>query len=624
MPITIGSNIASLNAQRLLDRANTTLSSTYERLSTGLRINRASDDAAGLAISATLGSDVRVFTQAIRNVNDGLSVLNIAQGGLEQFSSIVTRIKELSEQAANGTFSLEQRKSMHVEAKALVDEFNRIVQTTKFNGQQIFNYSNGQLVIQAGAGPSTTIAIDQNALLAANVGAVTFKSAVTYGGYNTQDIAINDLNGDGINDIAISGGSPSVLGILLGNSDGTFRAITTYTAGGSGQNRSLTAADVNGDGKMDFILGSQNSASFTVFTGRGDGTFNTAVSYQSGNAAETRFVTAGDLNGDGFIDIVSTDATSNSYSINYGNGNGTFRAAATTFLMGANSPYRPQLADLNNDGRLDILVNDGSGAINVVLNQGNGSFATPKSYAVTLNSANAVIADFNQDGFLDVAKGSFGVTSINIAFGNGDGSFTAATTYAGLGAPAYVAGGDMNGDGIIDIVNSGGAGIEVRLGNGDGTFRYSATTTMPGNSNLAITLGDTNNDGVLDIVTDRVGVDGVAVTQQNANKSTFLPYVYLLSQSGARSALDTMSSALERITSQIGSIGASQSRLQTAVNTLSIARENYSSAYSRITDADLAEESSVLIRSQILQKSATAILAQANQVPSLAVQLLKG
>ncbi len=102
MPITLGTNIQSLNAQRLLGRTEEKLSTVFERLSSGQRINRASDDAAGLAISESLNVDRRVYNQAVRNLNDGLSVLNIADSTVEQLSSIVTRIQELAQQAANG------------------------------------------------------------------------------------------------------------------------------------------------------------------------------------------------------------------------------------------------------------------------------------------------------------------------------------------------------------------------------------------------------------------------------------------------------------------------------------------------------------------------------------------
>src|SRR5262249_16920766 len=125
MPISLGINISSLVARRRVDESTARASVAFERLSSGLRINRASDDAASLSIASMLSLDTRVFAQGIRNVNDAVSQLNISQGALQELSNITMRQKELAEQAANGTFSLAQRRALHQEANALVDEFNR-------------------------------------------------------------------------------------------------------------------------------------------------------------------------------------------------------------------------------------------------------------------------------------------------------------------------------------------------------------------------------------------------------------------------------------------------------------------------------------------------------------------
>ena len=119
MSITIASNIASLQAQRKLSSATTRLSTVFERLASGSRINKASDDAAGLAIAESLRTDARVYAQAVRNVNDGISTLAIAEGALKQLSGIVVRQKELAEQAANGVYSTKQREALETEANAL-------------------------------------------------------------------------------------------------------------------------------------------------------------------------------------------------------------------------------------------------------------------------------------------------------------------------------------------------------------------------------------------------------------------------------------------------------------------------------------------------------------------------
>jgi len=131
MPISIGSNILSLKARRELDQASQALGKSFERLSSGMRINRAVDDAAGLAISETLRADRKIYAQASRNLNDGISLLNTADGSLEQLSDIVVRIQELTQQSANGTFSSVQRRALDQEAQALSQEYLRIAQGEK-------------------------------------------------------------------------------------------------------------------------------------------------------------------------------------------------------------------------------------------------------------------------------------------------------------------------------------------------------------------------------------------------------------------------------------------------------------------------------------------------------------
>ena len=134
MKVTLGSNIASLRGQRQFDKTSAELGTVFERLASGQRINRASDDAAGLAIADALRSDTRVLRQGVRNLNDGLSLLNITDKALENLSGIVIRLQELSEQSANGVYSDMQRKAIDREAQALREEYQRIGATTRFNG----------------------------------------------------------------------------------------------------------------------------------------------------------------------------------------------------------------------------------------------------------------------------------------------------------------------------------------------------------------------------------------------------------------------------------------------------------------------------------------------------------
>ena len=137
MAVRIFNNIPSLNAQRILGINNNRLAQSVERISSGIRINRGSDDAAGLAISEGLRSDIRALRQAVRNANDGVSLINVTEGALNEQSGILIRLRELASQAATGTVGSTERATIQLEFTALRNELDRISQTTEFNGQKL-------------------------------------------------------------------------------------------------------------------------------------------------------------------------------------------------------------------------------------------------------------------------------------------------------------------------------------------------------------------------------------------------------------------------------------------------------------------------------------------------------
>lgn len=139
MAITINNNIASLNAQRRLGESTNSLNKAFEKLSSGLRITRASDDAAGLAIADTLRADQRIASVAVRNANDGISLVSIADGALNEIGSVLARMAELAEQSANGVLNTTQRSAIDTEFQALGSEIQRIADTTEFNGLSLLS-----------------------------------------------------------------------------------------------------------------------------------------------------------------------------------------------------------------------------------------------------------------------------------------------------------------------------------------------------------------------------------------------------------------------------------------------------------------------------------------------------
>ena len=169
MAIRIFNNPASTNAQRLLGQNNNRLAQSVERISSGIRINKASDDAAGLAVSEGLRSDIRALRQAVRNANDGVSLINIAEGALNEQSSMLIRLRELSSQAATGTVGSTERATIQLEFNALRSEIDRISSTTAFNGQNLVDgslassvSSANQILIQVGTDNSVNSRINLN------------------------------------------------------------------------------------------------------------------------------------------------------------------------------------------------------------------------------------------------------------------------------------------------------------------------------------------------------------------------------------------------------------------------------------------------------------------------------
>ena len=173
MAIRIFNNTASVNAQRILGVNNTRLAQSIERISSGIRINRGADDAAGLAISEGLRSDIRALRQATRNANDGISLINTTEGALNEQSSILIRLRELASQAATGTVGSTERATIQLEFSALRDELTRIAQTTEFNGIGLINgnlassvATTSHTLIQIGIDSSANSRIDLNDSLA--------------------------------------------------------------------------------------------------------------------------------------------------------------------------------------------------------------------------------------------------------------------------------------------------------------------------------------------------------------------------------------------------------------------------------------------------------------------------
>jgi flagellin-like hook-associated protein FlgL len=612
--LTINSNIASLNAQRNFTTATKKLSESYTRLSSGLRINRAVDDAAGLSISESLKADTRLFNQGVRNLNDGVSVLSIADGALNELSNITIRLRELATQSANGTLGNKQRLALDQEAQSLSKEYNRIARTTEFNGRKLFDGDFGDLSLAAGGGKNTLI----ESGLGGGIGDGTFQERNSYvTGNNASSISVFDFNRDSYDDIVTTNLSGSI-SVLLGNADGSFGTEQQYSAGVNPIRSAVN--DFNSDGIVD-ILVTDYAGGFSVLIGNSNGTFKNRISYaQSFPLVSIDLV---DLNNDGKLDLVSDGG--NEINLFFGNSDGSF-TARTSINSGPFSSLGG-VKDLNSDGILDLIsINGASSTIGVWFGNTNSTFKASITFGVGSISYGLSINDFNNDGVFDIASADHGSNTISVILGNRNGSFNQRSIYATGLAVTSISAADFNGDGIIDLFSSerDSNSVSIFLGNVDGSFK-SRTSLATGTSPTFVNYADVNDDGVLDISsTDQnsgtfsvfIGNirDGIGALQSFSLKTKF----------ESQEAMSYLEDALNRITKQRGHIGAFQSRVETATNNLQQASLAYSEANSRITDADIAEESSKLTANQIIQQAAASVLGQANLQPQLVLGLLRG
>lgn len=190
MGLRINTNIASLNAQNNLGNVTMRLQGNYSRLSSGLRITRGADDAAGLALSEKMRAKVKSYDQAGRNAQDGISLVQTAEGSLEETGNILNRIRELAVQSANGTLGTSERTTINNEVQSLVSEIDRIANTTEFNGVSLLNGSNATASIQVGINANATIDVGMQNATATTLG-VNAISASTVTNANLAITAID-------------------------------------------------------------------------------------------------------------------------------------------------------------------------------------------------------------------------------------------------------------------------------------------------------------------------------------------------------------------------------------------------------------------------------------------------
>jgi hypothetical protein len=281
-----------------------------------------------------------------------------------------------------------------------------------------------------------------------------------------QDLALGDVNQDGRLDILTANTNTHTLGVLLGQATNGFAPVSVYPTGVNSYPSRVALGDVNGDGQLDLVTTNLNANTALVLLGQGNGGFAAAISYPTGSNSRPAHLALGDLNTDVRLDIVFSSSTLNAVGVLLGRSGGF--APASNYLLAANSqPEEVTLGDVNGDGRLDVVaVSYFTNSVKVLLGQASGGLAGSSSYWTGPSSYPRGVAtgDVNGDGQLDIVTANFSSTMVAVLLGQASG-FNAPTTYfTGTGSTPYaVALGDMNGDGRIDIIaanpNTGTVGV---------------------------------------------------------------------------------------------------------------------------------------------------------------------
>jgi flagellin len=588
----INTNIASLNAQRNLTSSQSALNTSLQRLSSGLRINSAKDDAACLAISERLTSQIGGLNQAARNANDGISLAQTAEGALGQIGSNLQRIRDLAVQSANASNSVTDRAALNNEASQLIAEINRVASSTNFNGVNLLDGSFSSQSFQIGANNTSNDQINIDSIASAKASALGVGSSSSYSAAVTSSTVTSSALVAG--DLVINGkqvGATSSDGVSTVNASGSAiakAAAINAVSGSTGVTASANATTTTGT----------TVTGFTTAIGAGDIVIN---GVDIGRLAATTTASARGSQVSAAINAKSSqtgvtatfDTTTGAVALTAADGRnvnvtktsaGSSALAATTGLGSATGTSTTTASTIS-------LSSTGSAGITL---SGSGSGTTASG---TITTSVAITAgDFAING---ISIGAV-ATEASAAGTNLTAAINAATASTGVSASLA--------SGVITLTSTGSGGFSI-------TTKGSAVA-----ANSGYAAGTANIAGNGATASGLTAVTTAATATVGAGVSS----LDLSTAAGSLAALSTIDSALQNINTSRGSLGAYQNRFASAVTNLQTTAENLTASRSRIRDADFAQETAALTRGQVLQQAGTAILAQANALPQGVLALLRG
>ena len=590
--MVINSNIMSLNAQRNLTMSQGEQNQAMERLSSGKRINSAADDAAGLAISNRMTSQVRGLDQAVRNANDGISLIQTAEGALDETTNILQRMRELSIQSANGTYSDGNRSTINAEVQQLKAEIDRISDTTSFNGLNILDGTLGEVNLHVGENANQVIALEVGAIDSKNLG----------------------------------GGGADIIGQATSGTTLLADLQATLSAAAATEMR------INGQD----VLASGNITSTGVTLQDALDTFNsnlTGVEVGAYTEMDTTTKGTGVINGTNELKITlqMADGTQNDIEIR---NTGSLQELADKINAQGGDALS---ASIDDDGNFNLRSDVGAqitiGGTGItqedVLGKGMSAAAVQEA-ALTVTSLNgeAITIDYGTNSIADTV----GINQREVAGEvNSSSTFTLATFDAGDMTLNGVELGSY--DNTIDY-NGGSAGTAGQMqdfaafvnqysdqtgviASSDSAGTGLITLTSKDGSDISIDYRDGSTE------TDMRALTGFRETNHLTGAGGNVDAVDVSTVAGANKAIGIIDKALEQVSEVRGDLGAVNNRLDFTINNLSNVSENVAAARSRIEDADFAQESANLSRAQVLQQAGTAMLAQANAAPQQVLSLLQ-